>query len=479
MKILLVLKQHHFVRPFIGTLRELTERGHVITVAWQGKQAVGAEQLKRDLDFPGITVRHVPGHRGASRREVATFRRAANYLRYLAPAYRDAAKLRGRAFLKFASLIFEKRSGPTDAWGEFGTRLTDRERARLQELLTFVEALLPPDEACDAIVADEQPDTLLVSPLVELNSSVQVEFVKSAQRRGIPVGMLVYSWDNLSTKGGLHVMPDKVFVWNERQRREAVRLHGVPKDRLVVTGAPRFDAYAACHRHLTRDTFAAAAGLDPIPPIVAYLCSSAFVAGDEMPFIRRWLAALRRSKVPALRDCNVIVRPHPDVPLVDVAMPAERVTWPELPDVAADIRRPFEDPRAIVMNTSSVNPQGLFEYLTHATAVVGLNTSAEIEAALVGKPVFTVEMDGSASSGQRGTLHFYYLLKENGGFVEHATSLDEHCAQLEPVLVEERRRVPLIARKARRFVRPHGWDIPVSTVLADAIERELRPACPA
>jgi hypothetical protein len=45
--------------------------------------------------------------------------------------------------------------------------------------------------------------------------------------------MLLFSWDNLSTKGTLHVAPDLMFVWNERQRREAAELHDYPPERVA------------------------------------------------------------------------------------------------------------------------------------------------------------------------------------------------------------------------------------------------------
>ena len=37
------------------------------------------------------------------------------------------------------------------------------------------------------------------------------------------------------------IQPDQVIVWNETQKREAVRLHGVAPDRVRVTGAQLFD----------------------------------------------------------------------------------------------------------------------------------------------------------------------------------------------------------------------------------------------
>jgi len=79
--------------------------------------------------------------------------------------------------------------------------------------------------------------------------------VAGAKSLGIPVGMLLYSWDNLSTKGCLHQPPDRMFVWNELQRREALSLHGFPEDRVVIAGAPRFDAFFELRPETRREEF--------------------------------------------------------------------------------------------------------------------------------------------------------------------------------------------------------------------------------
>ena len=75
----------------------------------------------------------------------------------------------------------------------------------------------------------QRPDAVLVTPVVEFASS-QVEYVKSARKLGIPAGVAIASWDNLTGKGLIRVVPDRVFVWNETQAREAVEMHGIPPE---------------------------------------------------------------------------------------------------------------------------------------------------------------------------------------------------------------------------------------------------------
>ena len=71
---------------------------------------------------------------------------------------------------------------------------------------------------------------------------------------------------------------------------------------------------------------------------------------------------------------------------------------------------------------------------------------------------------------QEDTLHFRYLLDENGGFLHVAVSLDQHVEQLRSVLDRD----VTGAAKARSFiasfVRPGGLDQPAAPILSAAIE---------
>ena len=111
----------------------------------------------------------------------------------------------------------------------------------------------------------------------------------------------------------------------------------------------------------------------------------------------------------------------------------------------------------------------LFDSLYHSAAVVGLNTSAQLEAGILGRPVLTMLVPEFAE-GQQGTLHFSYLLKEHGGFVDVAPDFDTHRRQLAAAVAGD-----YDARTIRTFIetflRPHGIDRPAAPFMVQAIEQ--------
>jgi hypothetical protein len=314
----------------------------------------------------------------------------------------------------------------------------------------------------DAFLREHRANVVLVTPIVEFSSS-QVEYVKSARKVGIPSAVTVASWDNLTGKGLIRVIPDRVIVWNETQVEEAVELHGVPRERVVVTGAGKFDEWFERRPRRGYADFTTRVGLDPRRPYLLYVCSAPFIAPEEVSFVRGWIETLRSQPGGPLREIGVLVRPHPrngpqwyEADLSDLA---DVTIWPrraEQPDTG-DARADF------------------FDSLWHSSAVVGINTSALIDAAIVGKSVLSPLAPEFAGT-QRGTLHFNYLLYENGGFLHTAESTEQHLAQLRSVLEHGDEHAAQTRAFVASFVRPHGLDRPASPILAGAIEELARTA---
>src|SRR6187399_2279648 len=348
MKFLVVAKQKKNVDTFEAVIAALLARGQTVTLAIQQRDPERDARLSERLRHERFALVACPDERTDAWRAAAPLVRSArDWAQYTRPAYRSASKLHRRAVERLFREIGASLSAEAPA-------LPDAAAARVREALAHLERAIPPDARHDEFLARHAPDVVVVTPGLHFGTG-QADVMKAARARGIPMWMLLFSWDNLSTKGVLPVAPDLMFVWNDRQRQEAVELHDYPADRVVVAGAPRFDDFFALAPAVPRDAFLAPLGLDPARPVLLYLCSSRFIAAHELAFIRSWLAALRQSSGP-LAGCTVIVRPHPDVVLVDDEEPAT-VTWPAMRQATGWVQRPFEDPAALVLRTTYATPQ--------------------------------------------------------------------------------------------------------------------------
>jgi hypothetical protein len=261
----------------------------------------------------------------------------------------------------------------------------------------------------------------------------------------------------------MRVVPDRVIVWNEAQKAEAVEMHGARAEQVVVTGAQVFDRWFDARPSRTRAEFCQVVGLDPSRPFVLYVGSSLFIAPDEVPFAERWLARLRGASDPSLASAGVLVRPHPAnanqwrvfASGAGVAVWPPIGTGPSHPDFARDY----------------------FDSLYHAAAVVGINTSAQIEAGIVGRPVLTIRAPEFVHS-QAGAPHFSHLVREGAALVQSSDSLDEHLGQLAAAIAGET--TPDWSRRfLESFIRPHGLHVPAAPVFARAVRAMARAPKPA
>ena len=109
----------------------------------------------------------------------------------------------------------------------------------------------------------------------------------------------------------------------------------------------------------------------------------------------------------------------------------------------------------------------LSQLLAEADAVVALNTSAEIEAAIADRPVVTFRA-GPEAAGQEGSLHFKYLLEQEGGFALDAPTLEDHVQKLSAVVRGEYDPAPL-RDFVERFVRPAGLEYAVAPQVASTV----------
>jgi hypothetical protein len=165
-----------------------------------------------------------------------------------------------------------------------------------------------------------------------------------------------------------------------------------------------------------------------------------------------------------LADAQLLIRPHPRN--IDqwrgepIGEPGVKV-WPGLGE------EPLEEE----------SRSHYFDSIYHSNAVVGINTSAQIEAAIVDRPVHTILAEEFRRT-QLGTLHFPYLIDDDFGHVYAARTLDEHAALLEPSLDDSEHR-ERNERFLLRFVRPFGLDVAAAPKVVEELEAAAALPAPA
>ena len=223
-------------------------------------------------------------------------------------------------------------------------------------------------------------------------------------------------------------------------------MHGVPADRVVVTGAQCYDQWFDRQPSRRREAFCARVGLRADRPFVLYVCSSLFRGTAERAGVRRAVDPARcaRSADPRLKDIGILVRPHParldEWKHVDLSGYQNVAFWGAHP-VDAEAKDDY------------------FDSMYYSAAVVGLNTSAFIEA---GGRRQAGAHRAAAGDFERTTRKARCTSTtcwtSNGGLLRASRSLDEHVPQLADSLAGHGGGDPKAARFVEGFVRPFGRD---------------------
>ena len=112
--------------------------------------------------------------------------------------------------------------------------------AFMRSFIRFLDGFVPLNQEVADFINKYKPDLVIVPDIVFPPDRI---FVRAAKRFGYCVVGMVRSWDNLTSKGIIQTLPDKLVVHTANMKKEAVKYADMPAEKIVVTGPPQFDDY--------------------------------------------------------------------------------------------------------------------------------------------------------------------------------------------------------------------------------------------
>lgn len=317
--------------------------------------------------------------------------------------------------------------------------------------LRAFESVAPADRKISGDILKFKPDAVVTSPVNARFSSADLEYLKAAKAMKIPTALPVISWDNLTNKGLIHIVPDVLLVWSEEGKKEAILHHRIPERRIRITGAPVFDQWFLKMKvSQTKDGFCAKYKLRAEDPIVLYLGSSANIARDES-----WVLEQLRDGLDgdgALKNVQIIIRPHPANFRI-----YEKLKLKDILVLPKEGRVP----------NSEDSLKLFYDTLSYSLCTIGINTSGMIDTIIAGKPGMAFMPDEYKDS-QLETLHFRHLF--SSGALYGVKNAEEFTTALKKLLNGEDTRKKKREAFVEKFIRTNGLEIPAGEVAATEIE---------
>lgn len=233
----------------------------------------------------------------------------------------------------------------------------------------------------DAVWEEEKPDLIVYSNMM----MGQMDCLRSARRRGIPLLLDIPTWDQPSSKGPMTIRPDHVIAWSEEMKAELIRYHDIAEDAIHLPGILYFDSYFDPPEIPNREDFCRERGLDPAKKIITYSLSRVESAPCALKFIDLLVDLVNRGALG--HPCQLVVRASPldNVNLIqDLATrPGIHLQFPsgQVNAEGNDWRpAPHEDRDRIAA-------------ITHSDVMLMIQSTMILDSALVDRPIVNLAYD--------------------------------------------------------------------------------------
>lgn len=262
----------------------------------------------------------------------------------------------------------------------------------------------------EALCDRYQPAMLVVSnPGLILS---EVPMLRVAARRGIRSVAVDPSWDNFTNKLIPVRRVNRLIVWNDLMKEQAVALHGYLPDEIRLAGTPQWDLYFQPGVLVPREAFMRQVGADPAKKLVTLTTSPAELYPHCDHVINTLVAAQAAGRW--THPTQILVRVHPRD---DRARYAE---FDHMPGVI--IEKPFRQTvRAgdgMAVDVTADSQRHLANTMAHSDVIAQVASTIAIEAAIFDTPIVNISFDGATPapfvrSARRYTefTHFVNILK--------------------------------------------------------------------
>jgi hypothetical protein len=354
----------------------------------------------REFTRPRVTLEELPPHapQGLEGRLVALMQAS-----YLGSWATESVRIR----------FDEARRNKTIRWirtKRFLTRLFAPSMARKATRYDLIDRLIS-HPAAEQLFDKYNPALVVVSSPGLIFA--EIPLLRTAVRRGVRSVAIDASWDNFTNKLIPTRRVDRLIVWNQVMKDQAVSIHGYRPDDVLVSGPPQWDRYFAGTGGIGRDTFFRQIGADPARKLITLTTTPRPLYPHHDHVLRVLVRAMQSNAWPYPSQILVRLHPRDDIGAYAEFKNVEHVI----------IEKPFRSTvkagDGLDIDITAENQQHLADTLRHSDVVINVASTIAIEAAIFDTPVVNVSFDGEAPSDWVRSARRYYRFTHYVNITRH------------------------------------------------------------
>ena len=374
MKVLYCLRNINIFNYHESIIENLSDNGHIVKIIFSNNNYVNENSMdpnpgERINNLNNVSFEYLNPKRNLIQKINFISREIKNYQRYFNRSYKEDSQHsfyqeRWAKYLPiFIRFIFTKIP-------IFKSNVT----IRLAEVIfNFIEKVSGSPRTHKKIINDFEPDIIIGSP-GNLRYSEEIDFIKFGKSKNILTILFVLTWDNLTTKGGFNIIPDKFFVWNKYHENELIKYHKIDKTKIEICGSPFFDKwFSKKYEDYNANRFNKVFNITKDHRYLIYLGSSSNLGRNDGEVINEILKKLKKD---LLKNVILIIKPH-----------LTNQSYLKNFEGMDNVRLWKND-----YSKNWIDNQSMFKFgLLNAVCTIGLNTTAMIDSVINGCQVVSID----------------------------------------------------------------------------------------
>ena len=216
---------------------------------------------------------------------------------------------------------------------------------------------------------------------------IEASLLKEAKRRKVKTFGLANSWDKITGRCALRVLPDKLIVYNDLVKKDAMDYADLPSGDIFVGGVPHYDQHINQPK-LSRSSFLEHIGGDPNKEVIFYAPLAKRFISSRWSMID-YLQLLIEKDV--IKNAQLLVRFQPnDFVEMDEVEKRKNIIF-DIPGIRFSTHMLIG--AGIDWDLSSEDIEMLTNSLYHCDVLVSYASSLCIDASIFNKPVININFE--------------------------------------------------------------------------------------
>lgn len=249
------------------------------------------------------------------------------------------------------------------------------------------------------------PDVVFLAHLFDNH---EINLLREAKRRGVPGIGFVNSWDKMTARHSLRLLPDSLVVFNDIVKKEAMACADMKEKNIFVSGIPQYDWHIN-YKPLSRDEFCKRNGLDPAKKIIVYAPMGKAFSNSDWDIIDILSGAIKDNSI---KNAQLFIRFQPN----DFVEEKELKIRPWLHYAMPGVR--FSRERGVNWDMSFDDIKSLTDTLANANLFICYASSMSVDAAIFDKPVINIDFEVREKELMSKSPTFFYKTYHYGNVVK-------------------------------------------------------------